>query len=79
MVTVKAPLENVQLSAVEPFRMSILAVLESKVTDETVISPFAVKSVVAASANTGRNNKRNARRCFFTRRKSYGLLLDGHP
>lgn len=69
LATVNAPLENVQLSAVEPFKMSMFAVVKSNVTDETVMLPSAVKSVVAASASAGKNNKRSAKRCFFTRRK----------
>lgn len=53
LVTVKAPLENDQLWAVEPFKMSMLAVPEPNVTLDTVMSPLAVKSVVAAKASAG--------------------------
>ncbi len=56
LVTVNVPLENNQLCAVEPFSMSMSAVPEPKVTPVTVMFPFAVKSVVAATAITGRNN-----------------------
>ena len=56
LVTVNAPLENSQLSAVELFKMSMLVVPAPNVTEETVMSPFAVKSVVAVNASTGTNS-----------------------
>ncbi len=57
LVTVKAPLLNVQLSAVEPLKIIISAVLPPKVTALTVIFPSATKSVVAAKPIKGMSNK----------------------
>lgn len=57
LVTVKVPLLNVQLSAVEPVIISMFAVLSPKVTALTVILPSATKSVVAARPITGTSNK----------------------
>jgi hypothetical protein len=56
LVTVKAPLLNVQLSAVDPFMISMSAVVAPKVTALTVILPSAVKSVVAARTGTANRN-----------------------
>jgi hypothetical protein len=61
---VKAPLLNNQLSAVEPLIIIILAVPEPKVTDETVMLLFAVKSVTAAKTNTGRSRDRTIAKDF---------------
>lgn len=58
LVTVKAPLEEVQLSALEPFNINISAVTVPPLTEETVILPLAVKSLVAAITGTT-NNKAN--------------------
>lgn len=63
-VTVKVPLENVQLCAVEPLRIIMLAVPEPNVTDGTVMLLFAVKSVVAAKATTGTSNNKIVRSFF---------------
>lgn len=64
-VTVKAPLENTQLSAVEASRIIISAVPAPNVTAATVILPFATKSLVAAKATIGTNSARIVRN-FFT-------------
>lgn len=64
-VTVNVPLENVQLCAVEPLRIIMLAVPEPNVTDGTVMLPFAVKSVVAAKATAGAS-KNKIVRIFFS-------------
>jgi hypothetical protein len=61
---VNVPLENAQLDAVEPFRMSMFAVPEPNVTDETVMLLFATKSVVAAKATTGESNSKIVRNFF---------------
>jgi len=55
LVTVKTPLEKTQLSAVLPFKISISAVVEPKVTALTVIFASAVKSDVAAKTGTTTN------------------------
>ena len=62
LVTVNVPLENDQLWAVEPFRINIFAVPEPNVTLDTVIFPFAVKLVVAASARPGTLKLRHSAR-----------------
>jgi len=61
---VNVPLENIQLAAVEPFRISISAVPEPNVTDETVMLLFATKSFVAAKTITGASNNRIVRSFF---------------
>lgn len=58
------PLENAQLDAVEPFSMSMFAVPEPNVTDETVMLLFATKSVVAAKATAGVSNSKIVRNFF---------------
>jgi hypothetical protein len=72
LVTVKVPLENIQLSAVDPLKMSISAVPMPNVTAETVTLPFAVKSFVAASANTGTSRNVIANSFLNTFLTSYG-------
>ena len=66
-MTVNVPLENAQLAAVEPLKMSMSAVPEPNVTDETVILPFATKLFVAAKTTTGASNNRIGRSFFSIR------------
>ena len=62
----KAPLVNVQLSAVEPLRIIMSAVPAPKVTRGTVILLLATKSFVAAKTSTGRSKDRIIWKIFFT-------------